>query len=115
MLTLYTVYFAITLLILGGLITMILKIGAMMGACPITNGAARSASITIATGYAAIGLGGVSLAGVIIPALMEIGPAAILCAVGFASMALGLGFTQAMGTLRAVVAEANPALKAAEA
>ena len=62
MITIYVIYFAVTLLVLGGLIAMILKIGAMMGDCPISNGAARSASITIATGYAAIGLGGVALA-----------------------------------------------------
>ena len=111
----YISYFAIALAVLAGLTGMILKVGSMMGTCPMSNGAARSASITIATGYAAIGLGGVILAAILIPSLMEAGAVALLSALGLASFALGLGFTQAMATLRAVVAEAkDPKAKAVQ-
>lgn len=105
MFTLYAIYFAVSFGVLFAMIFMILKIGTMMGSCPISNGAARSASITIATGYAAIGLGGVSLAAIILPALIENGAVALFAALGLASLALGLGFSQAMATLRGVVAE----------
>lgn len=106
---LFLTYFTVALAILAGLVTMILKIGAMMGTCPISNGAARAASITIATGYSAIGLGGVTLAAILVPALIELGPIALLAALGGASLALGLGFTQAVATLRGVVTEVvNP-------
>lgn len=105
MLIFYAIYFAIALSVLGWLMFMILKIGAMMGTCPTTNGAARSASITIATGYGAIGLGGVTLAAILLQVLMQAGAVALLAALGLASLALGLGFSQAMATLRGVVAE----------
>lgn len=109
MILIYIAYFAIALAVLAGLSTMILKIGAMMGTCPISNGAARSASITIATGYSAIGLGGVLLAAILIPVLIEMGAVSLLSAIGVACFALGLGFSHAMATLRAVVAEVqNP-------
>lgn len=103
---LYIAYFIIALAALGILTHMILRIGALMGDCPQTGRTARSAAITIATGFAAIGLGGVVLAAIILPAL-QTSLVGLLGALGLACLALGLGFTQAVATLRGVVNEAR--------
>lgn len=106
MLMIFVCYFAIALATLAGLTVMILRIGAMMSDCPISGATARSASITIATGFAAIGLGGVTLAAILLPMLIDAPAVALLAALGLACLALGLGFTQAVATLRVVVTEA---------
>jgi hypothetical protein len=104
---LFIAYFGIALTALGILTTMILRIGALLGECPDTGRTARSAAITIATGFAAIGLGGVVLAAILLPALMAAPAVGLLSALGLACLALGLGFTQAVATLRGVIAEAH--------
>ncbi len=99
----------------GGLIAlcmMILRIGAMIGTCPDSGAAAKAAAVTIATGFAAIGAGGVILIGALLP-LNEGQPiVAFLLASGFASLCLGLGFTHAIGTLRAVMMHRDQAAAA---
>ncbi len=81
---------------------MILRIGMMIGTCPDTGPAARAAAVTIATGFAAIGAGGVILIGAVLPLTAGQPMMAFLSALGLASLCLGLGFTHAIGTLRAV-------------
>lgn len=90
---------------LAALCTMILRIGALMGNCPQTATTARTAAITIATGFAAIGAGGVILIGAILPFMAHMPLLAFLLTLGFAALCLGLGFTHAVGTLRAVIAD----------
>ena len=87
---------------------MILKIGALMSDCPQNGPAARTAAITISTGFAAIGTGGVLLIGAVLPLLADMPELAIALGLGFVSLCLGLGFTQAIATLRAVLAPAIP-------
>lgn len=81
---------------------MILRIGALMSACPEGAPFARPAAVTIATGFAAIGTGLVLLVGALLPLFPEALDAALPLALGFASLCLGLGFTQAASTLRDV-------------
>lgn len=101
-------YFALALTIVFALAAMILKIGQMLGDCPQTGAAARAAAVTITTGFVAIGIGMVLL---IFTAIMLMDGDALLSfltALGLAAMALGLGFTHAVSTLRAVVSRTQP-------
>lgn len=104
-------YLSVGLLVLGGLAVMIYRIAAEAGKCPQTGTAARAAGVTITTGFLAIG-GGATL---LIATLIVLGPnpAMAVFAMGLNSLILGLGFTQAVSTLRAVVqgqaASAEPA------
>ncbi|MEL6888106.1 MAG: hypothetical protein AAFO86_05290, partial [Pseudomonadota bacterium] len=79
-----------------------------VGACPVTQARARAVSITIATGFAAIGAGGVIMIGAVLPMLDDAPFAALMLALGFAALCLGLGFTHAMGTLRAALVPHQP-------
>lgn len=106
MLTLALVYFPLSLTVLALLCLMILRIGHMVGACPDARRRADAAAVTIATGFAAIGAGGIMLIGALIPLLAELHAVGVMAALGFAALCLGLGFAHAVGTLRAVVIEA---------
>lgn len=106
MIRLLSAYFAVTSIGLVLLARMILKIGTLLSDCPQTGRAAPSAAMTIATGYSAIGLGGVLLIGAAIPILADESGAMLLGALGFAGICLGLGFTQAVTSLRGFVADA---------
>lgn len=95
---------------LTALCIMILRIGAMVGTCPATGAAVRAAAVTIATGFAAIGAGGVILIGALLPLNVGQPTVAFLLALGLASLCLGLGFTHAIGTLRAVILQKDSAV-----
>ncbi|MCV2892908.1 hypothetical protein [Lentibacter sp. XHP0401] len=99
------IYLAASLGTVFVLSLMILKIGKMLGDCPETGFRARTASVTVATGYAAIGAGSVLLIGAALPLFQEAGNLVLLPMLGFAALCLGLGFTQAVTTLRHVLAE----------
>jgi hypothetical protein len=105
-------YFAIALGTLVALARMIVLIGQGMGDCPDTGRMARAAGTSIATGYLAIGMGGVVLIAAAIPALAGGSIAAtgviVLLTAGFASLMLGLGFAHAVRTLRLLVLSAAP-------
>lgn len=105
MIFLYGLYFAFSLSALVALTMMILKIGVMLGACPVNGPSARSAAITIATGFLAIGAGGVCLLAALITLIPQDDPISLLIVLGLASLALGLGFTQAVATMRDVIAQ----------
>ena len=114
MLLLATLYIVLGFGGLAALAIMILRIGALLGECPQSKRTARAASIAIATGFAAIGAGGVILIGAALPIMEQAPLAGFLGALGFAALCLGLGFTQAVGTLRALMQdtyakEATPA------
>lgn len=96
------IYLALALAVLAALDGMILSIGRRMADCPQTGRTARAASVTIATGFAAIGAGAVLLIAAGLP-LLGGGLAATLLASGLAALFLGLGFTHAMTLLRAVL------------
>ncbi|MFK7754779.1 MAG: hypothetical protein AB8B51_19810 [Sedimentitalea sp.] len=88
---------------LGVLAVMILKIGALLGDCPQSVQQAKTASITITTGFSAIGAGGVILIGALLPVMGANPLTGLLGALGLAALCLGLGFTHAVATLRAVL------------
>ncbi len=60
-------YSILSLGTLAVLAFMILKIGRLIGDCPRSGAAARSAAVTIATGYSAIGAGGVLIIAAALP------------------------------------------------
>ena len=116
--------YLLTYIILGAgaliaLAFMIVKIGGLLADCPDNGPATRAAAITIATGYVAIGAGGLILIGAVLPLLQDEALAAFFFALGLMAFCLGLGFTHAVGTLRAVIIDtkrkAPPNLNAAEA
>ena len=100
-------YFAVSASALLALAAMILAIGKSLGDCPQTGRAARAGAITIATGFTAIGAGAVILIAATLPAFDSAAPAT-LGAIGLACLILGLGFTHAVTTLRAVIDSARP-------
>jgi len=106
MLTLALLYLPLSLSLLALLSLMILRIGHMIGACPDSRRRAEAAAVTIATGFAAIGGGGVVLIGAVVPMTASAPVAGLMGALGFAALCLGLGFAHAIGTLRAVVLDA---------
>lgn len=107
MLVLALLYIALGFGALTALAAMILRIGALLGECPKSRATARAGAVTIATGFAAIGAGGVILIGAALPFLAQAPLAGFLSALGFAALCLGLGFTQAVGTLRALMYDAK--------
>ncbi len=98
-------YLIASTVLVSAMALMILRIGSLLSECPKSGRAARGAAVTIATGYSMIGLGGVTLIGSIVPVL-DLDAMGYLAALGFAAICLGLGFTNAVATLRAVVREA---------
>lgn len=93
-------YITLALGALIALATMILRIGALMAACPEKGAAARTVAMTVATGFAAIASGGVLLIGAVLPLFARDVVFALPVALGLAALCLGLGFTQAVSTLR---------------
>ena len=111
-----SLYVGLGLVMVAAMALMILKIGKLLGDCPVSVSAARVGSVTIATGYAMVGLGGVVLIGAVIP-MLEGGLLSLLPALGLVAICLGLGFSHAVATLRAVVREAvqgTPSARPAE-
>lgn len=103
-------YLLMALLALGALTLMILRIGAMMSDCRGIP-AARTATVTIATGFGAIGFGFVLMAGAGLAMFVNAPFIGLLLTGGFVALCLGLGFSQAITTLRAVL---DPPAKAAD-
>jgi hypothetical protein len=100
-----TLYLGLALLMLLAMALMILKIGTLLGECPQSGRAAKAGAVTIASGYAMVGLGSVILLGAAIP-LLEGGLLALLATLGLVAICLGLGFSHAVAILRVVVREA---------
>lgn len=107
MLLVYIVFFVVAACALTALSYMIFKIGAALADCPTTGRAAKAGSLTIVTGFVAIGAGAVMIIGAgVFVALSEIPAEGVLAALGLSVLCLGLGFTHAIATLRDVVAQA---------
>ncbi|WP_291730118.1 hypothetical protein [Leisingera sp. F5] len=99
------IYLGLGVLMLAAMALMILRIGTLLGDCPRSGRAAKARAVTIATGYAMVGLGGVILIGAALP-LLEMDFLGLLPALGLAAVCLGLGFSHAVATLRTVVRDA---------
>jgi len=96
------VYFVPALAILSTLVVMLLRLSGDMSDCPQRGKGLKSAGVAVATGYWAIGMGGIILIAAAIAALDFSNLAALLLGLGFASLCLGLGFANAVATLRAI-------------
>lgn len=93
-------FIAISMVTLVALTRMILLIGAMQQDCPENGPAARLVAVTVATGFCAIGAGGVFLIAAGFPMLMQAPVVAFFVGLGLAVLCLGLGFSHAVNTLR---------------
>lgn len=100
-------FIALSMIALLALTKMILVIGAMQQTCPDNGPAARLVSITVATGYCAIGAGGVLLIAAGLPVLAEVPVVGFFVGLGFAILCLGLGFSHAVNTLRLMLPAAK--------
>jgi hypothetical protein len=107
MFVLAALYIALAFGALASLAFMILRIGQLLSECPKNGPIIRAGAITIATGFAAIGAGGVVLIGAILPLLSNAPFAGFLGALGLATLCLGLGFINAVGTLRALMQDVD--------
>lgn len=110
---LFTLYIGLAACALVGLSVMIFKVGDALADCPVTGRAAKAGSLTIVTGFVAIGLGGVLLIGaaaMVVPPTLTV--QAVVTAFGISVLCLGLGFSQAIATLRDVIAQASEQAKA---
>lgn len=106
MFTLAATYLGVSLSILFLLSLMILRIGTLLGDCPQSGRAARAGAVTVATGFAAIGAGGIILIGSGLGIARSDPMNVLFACLGIATLCLGLGFTHAVTTLRAIVTEA---------
>ena len=107
MLFIFPAFFLVAAGVLTALSIMIFRIGDALTECPVTGRAARAGSLTIVTGFVAIGGGAVLIiAAGVFSALPQLGSEAVMAALGLSVLCLGLGFTQAIATLRDVVAQA---------
>lgn len=95
-------YLGLSLAILVALSLMILRIGTLLSDCPQRGRIIHAAAVTIATGFAAIGLGCVVLIGAVLPLFANDLMITVPLAVGFSALCLGLGFSNAIATLRQV-------------
>ena len=111
------IYFLLATVALAALSWMIFKIGNALADCPQTGRAARAGAMTITAGFIAMGAGGVLIiAAIAFLAEPAIQMSTLLGALGLSILCLGLGFSQAIATLRDVVAQAaKQAAKAAKA
>lgn len=93
-------FIGLALAALAALTRMILLIGSMQRDCPETGPAARLVAVTVATGFCAIGAGGVLLIAAAFPILAQAPVVAFFIGLGLAVLCLGLGFSHAVNTLR---------------
>lgn len=96
-------YFSISFGALFLLAIMITRIGKVLGDCPDAVPGFRAAIATICTAFVTIGTGGVFLAAIVVALMANEAILALFVGLGVASLCLGLGFTQAIANLRAVV------------
>ncbi|MGF1553640.1 MAG: hypothetical protein ACFBWO_14260 [Paracoccaceae bacterium] len=105
----HAVYFTLATGGLGAVAAVLVLIGRMAADCPQTAGAARLATLVVTTAFVAIGAGIVTLIGAALPLLAEGAATGLYVALGFALIALGVGFQIAASTLRDILAAARPA------
>lgn len=107
MLTYLLSFIGLSLLALIALTRMIVLIGSMQRECPETGPAVRLVAVTVATGFCAIGAGGVFLIAAAFPLLAQAPMMAFFVGLGLAVLCLGLGFSHAVNTLRLMLHRSN--------
>lgn len=110
--TFLIIYLALSLGLVAMLSYMLLKIGKLIADCPQQGSpATRAAAVTVATGFATVGAGAIVLIGALLPLTQSLTVGAMVLALGFASLCLGLGFAQAAAILRDVGTQPRDAEK----
>ncbi|MEM8979458.1 MAG: hypothetical protein AAGD04_08230 [Pseudomonadota bacterium] len=103
------IFFPFSMAILACLCFVILDLGRRMEDCPVTGQAAPPAAIAIAVAFVAIGFGGVGLGAAALIALQDFGLVGVFGLLGFMSLCLGLGFSNAVAHLKMVLADSAKA------
>lgn len=91
---------------LAALASVLALVGRAAGTCPDSRDAARVATLVVTTGFAAIGAGLVLMIAAALPVLATGSLTALYVSLGFAAIALGIGFYTAATTLRDILAGA---------
>ncbi|MEM9782120.1 MAG: hypothetical protein AAF899_06560 [Pseudomonadota bacterium] len=106
------VYFAVSLMGLGGLAKVLVVIGDAAAACPQTAAAARLGKWVVTTGFVTLGAGAVSLIAAALPALTANGFSGLYAATGLMFLALGAGFYIAATMLNNILTAARSRIDA---
>ena len=98
----------VTFLILGfvalfALAVVLVVIGRAAEQCPQIGAAARVGTLVITTGFLALGAGAIAIIGAFLPILISGAANGLYLALGFLSLALGLGFSTAALRLRDIL------------
>lgn len=112
MLTHLAIFGVLAVVGLGFLTHVLLHISRLLSHCPDTGMHAHTAGITIASGFAALGLGAIFLIGAslsYIEMVIDSPNNALIIGLGLTAIVLGLGFTNAVHTLRATLLPQQPA------
>ena len=103
-------FLGLSLMALITMVIMILKIADMIGPCPVTSASPRVVAAPIAASYGAIGLGGILILAAMLPVADDLIQLAAIAALGLVAVCLGLGFTQAVTALKAILHEQRSAM-----
>ncbi len=103
-------FLGLSVLALVIMVMMILKIADMIGPCPVTAASPRVVAAPIAASYGAIGLGGILILAAMLPVADDLIQLAAIAALGLVAVCLGLGFTQAVTALKAILQEQRSAM-----
>ena len=104
-------YFSLGFAGLSALSVVLVIIGRAAAACPQIGASAKVGTLVITTGFVALGVGAIALIGAFLPLLVEGRASGLYLALGFLSLALGLGFSSAAVRLRDIL-NAAPKLPA---
>ena len=98
-----TIYFSLGFAGLAALALVLVIIGRAAAACPQIGASAKVGTLVITTGFIALGVGAIALIGASLPMLAEGRASGLYLALGFLSLALGLGFSTAAIRLRDIL------------
>lgn len=98
-----TLYFSLAFTGLVALALVLVIIGRAAAACPQIGASAKVGTLVITTGFIALGIGAIALIGAFLPLLAEGRASGLYLALGFLSLALGLGFSNAAVRLRDIL------------
>lgn len=112
--TTHVIYFSLAFAGLLAVAAVLVAIGRAAAKCPQTAPAARLATWVVTTGFVSIGTGVVALIGAALPVLRAGEASGLYMALGFAFIALGIGFFLAATNLRDILAAARNAGAGAE-
>ena len=102
-----TIYFSFGIAGLAALALVLVIIGRAAAACPQIGASAKVGTLVITTGFLALGVGAIALIGAFLPLLTEGRASGLYLALGFLSLALGLGFSNAAVRLRDILNSAS--------